>query len=128
MSDQTVIVWDLETVPDLLAAARMLDLGKAPKEQPYAIFADLESCAIALSAALSPPHTVPLYRPKRSPKTAVLFTLESTKVSIRYFAFKIPAFGLSRTGKSYSGLLNASILRSNLCRPLAPLVIALLAS
>jgi predicted PolB exonuclease-like 3'-5' exonuclease len=29
MSKQTVIVWDLETVPDLAAAARMLDLGDA---------------------------------------------------------------------------------------------------
>ena len=27
MPEQTVIVWDLETVPDLAAAARMLDLG-----------------------------------------------------------------------------------------------------
>jgi len=30
MPDQSVIVWDLETVPDLAAAARMLDLGNAP--------------------------------------------------------------------------------------------------
>ena len=29
--DHHVIVWDLETVPDLAAAARMLDLGDAPK-------------------------------------------------------------------------------------------------
>jgi len=29
MAEQSVIVWDLETVPDLAAAARMLDLGKA---------------------------------------------------------------------------------------------------
>ena len=29
MSDQSVIVWDLETVPDLAAAARMLDLFNA---------------------------------------------------------------------------------------------------
>jgi 3'-5' exonuclease len=29
MSDQSVIVWDLETVPDLAAAARMLDLSNA---------------------------------------------------------------------------------------------------
>jgi 3'-5' exonuclease len=29
MSEQSVIVWDLETVPDLAAAARMLDLGDA---------------------------------------------------------------------------------------------------
>jgi predicted PolB exonuclease-like 3'-5' exonuclease len=29
MSEQSVIVWDLETTPDLAAAARMLDLGKA---------------------------------------------------------------------------------------------------
>jgi 3'-5' exonuclease len=29
MAEQTVIVWDLETVPDLEAAARMLDLGSA---------------------------------------------------------------------------------------------------
>jgi predicted PolB exonuclease-like 3'-5' exonuclease len=33
MSDQTVIVWDLETVPDLSAAARMLDLGTAPEAE-----------------------------------------------------------------------------------------------
>jgi len=29
MPEQTAIVWDLETVPDLAAAARMLDLGNA---------------------------------------------------------------------------------------------------
>ena len=29
MSEQSVIVWDLETVPDLAAAARMLDMGNA---------------------------------------------------------------------------------------------------
>ena len=27
MPEQTVIVWDLETVPDLAAAARMLDMA-----------------------------------------------------------------------------------------------------
>ncbi len=32
MSEQTIIVWDLETVPDLAAAARMLNLGDAPEE------------------------------------------------------------------------------------------------
>jgi 3'-5' exonuclease len=31
MPEQCVIVWDLETVPDLAAAARMLDLGNAPE-------------------------------------------------------------------------------------------------
>jgi hypothetical protein len=30
MSEQSVIVWDLETVPDLAAAARMLDIPGAP--------------------------------------------------------------------------------------------------
>jgi predicted PolB exonuclease-like 3'-5' exonuclease len=30
MLEQSIIVWDLETVPDLAAAARMLDLGEAP--------------------------------------------------------------------------------------------------
>jgi predicted PolB exonuclease-like 3'-5' exonuclease len=29
MSEQSIIVWDLETVPDLDAAARMLDMGGA---------------------------------------------------------------------------------------------------
>ena len=29
MPEQSVIVWDLETVPDLVAAARMLNLGDA---------------------------------------------------------------------------------------------------
>jgi predicted PolB exonuclease-like 3'-5' exonuclease len=29
--EQSIIVWDLETVPDLAAAARMLDLGDAPE-------------------------------------------------------------------------------------------------
>jgi 3'-5' exonuclease len=29
MPDQSVIAWDLESVPDLAAAARMLDLGNA---------------------------------------------------------------------------------------------------
>jgi hypothetical protein len=33
MAEQSVIVWDLETVPDLSAAARMLDLGDAPEAQ-----------------------------------------------------------------------------------------------
>ncbi len=31
--EQSVIVWDLETVPDLAAAARMLDLGHATDEE-----------------------------------------------------------------------------------------------
>ena len=30
MAEQSIIVWDLETVPDLAAAARMLDLSNAP--------------------------------------------------------------------------------------------------
>ena len=29
MTEQCVIVWDLETVPDLTAAARMFDMGDA---------------------------------------------------------------------------------------------------
>jgi len=29
MPEQIVIVWDLETIPDLAAAARMLDMGNA---------------------------------------------------------------------------------------------------
>jgi 3'-5' exonuclease len=33
MSEQTVVVWDLETVPDLLAAARMLDMGAASEPE-----------------------------------------------------------------------------------------------
>src|SRR5271169_2946428 len=33
MPDQSVIVWDLETVPDLAAAARMLDLGNATEAE-----------------------------------------------------------------------------------------------
>src|SRR5215475_12555836 len=33
MSEQSAIVWDLETVPDLPAAARMLGLGDAPREE-----------------------------------------------------------------------------------------------
>jgi predicted PolB exonuclease-like 3'-5' exonuclease len=33
MAEQSVIVWDLETVPDLAAAARMLDLGNAPQAE-----------------------------------------------------------------------------------------------
>ena len=33
MSEQTVLVWDLETVPDLTAAARMLGLGTAPEAE-----------------------------------------------------------------------------------------------
>jgi predicted PolB exonuclease-like 3'-5' exonuclease len=33
MAEQTVIVWDLETVPDLEAAARMLDLDGAPESK-----------------------------------------------------------------------------------------------
>jgi len=31
MPEQTIIVWDLETVPDLAAAGRMLDLEMAPE-------------------------------------------------------------------------------------------------
>jgi 3'-5' exonuclease len=33
MPEQTVIVWDLETIPDLAAAARMLDLGMATETE-----------------------------------------------------------------------------------------------
>src|SRR5215468_3894525 len=33
MPEQSVIVWDLETVPDLAAAARMLDLSNAPEPE-----------------------------------------------------------------------------------------------
>jgi 3'-5' exonuclease len=33
MSDQTVVVWDLETIPDIAAAARMLDLGTATEAE-----------------------------------------------------------------------------------------------
>ena len=33
MPEQSIIVWDLETVPDLPAAARMLDLGDAPEAE-----------------------------------------------------------------------------------------------
>jgi predicted PolB exonuclease-like 3'-5' exonuclease len=33
MPEQTVIVWDLETVPDLAAAARLLDLGAATETE-----------------------------------------------------------------------------------------------
>jgi hypothetical protein len=29
MPEQSIIIWDLETIPDLLAAARMLNLGAA---------------------------------------------------------------------------------------------------
>jgi 3'-5' exonuclease len=33
MSEQSVIVWDLETVPDLAAAARMLDMSNASESE-----------------------------------------------------------------------------------------------
>jgi 3'-5' exonuclease len=33
MPEQTIIAWDLETIPDLLAAARMLDLGTATEAE-----------------------------------------------------------------------------------------------
>ncbi len=33
LSEQSIIVWDLETVPDLAAAARMLDLENAPEAE-----------------------------------------------------------------------------------------------
>ena len=33
MPDQSVIVWDLETVPDLAAAALMLDLGNTTEAE-----------------------------------------------------------------------------------------------
>jgi hypothetical protein len=33
MSEYSVIVWDLETVPDLAAAARLFDLEGAPEAQ-----------------------------------------------------------------------------------------------
>jgi hypothetical protein len=33
MSEQSVIVWDLETVPDLAAAARMLDMRNASEAE-----------------------------------------------------------------------------------------------
>ena len=33
MPEQTVLVFDLETIPDITAAARMLDLGNAPEPE-----------------------------------------------------------------------------------------------
>jgi 3'-5' exonuclease len=33
MPEQTIIAWDLETIPDLSAAARMLDLGAATETE-----------------------------------------------------------------------------------------------
>src|SRR4029077_395783 len=33
MPEQSIIVWDLESIPDLLAAARMLDLGGAKETE-----------------------------------------------------------------------------------------------
>ena len=33
MPEQSIIVWDLESIPDLLAAARMLDLGGATETE-----------------------------------------------------------------------------------------------
>jgi hypothetical protein len=33
MPEQSVIVWDLETIPDLAAAARMLDMGNATEAE-----------------------------------------------------------------------------------------------
>jgi 3'-5' exonuclease len=32
-AEQTILAWDLETVPDLAAAARMLDLGTASEPE-----------------------------------------------------------------------------------------------
>jgi 3'-5' exonuclease len=50
MPDQSVIVWDLETVPDLAAAARMLDL-------PNATNADVRE-AIGPGFPKHPPHRI----------------------------------------------------------------------
>ena len=33
MSEQSIIVWDLETIPDLAAAARMLDMPNASEKE-----------------------------------------------------------------------------------------------
>src|SRR6516225_9787631 len=33
MPEQSIIVWDLETVPDLAAAARMLDMGNSSEAE-----------------------------------------------------------------------------------------------
>jgi hypothetical protein len=33
MSEHSVIVWDLETIPDVAAAARLFDLKDAPEAQ-----------------------------------------------------------------------------------------------
>jgi hypothetical protein len=33
MPEQSVIVWDIETIPDLAAAARMIDLPNAPETE-----------------------------------------------------------------------------------------------
>jgi hypothetical protein len=33
MPEQSIIVWDLETVHDLVAAARMLDMGNASEAE-----------------------------------------------------------------------------------------------
>jgi hypothetical protein len=43
MPEQSVIVWDLETIPDLAAAARMLDLSNAAEAS---ILATLHSEAL----------------------------------------------------------------------------------
>jgi hypothetical protein len=63
MSDQSGIVWDLETVTDLLAAARMLHLGNAAQADvrqaagtglPQNMFGVKPKFAISLRAADNP--------------------------------------------------------------------------
>jgi hypothetical protein len=61
MPDQTVIVWDLETVPDLAAAARMLDLGNATEaEVREATRKKRQSSPSGLAIATQFPLTLPL--------------------------------------------------------------------
>ena len=48
MPEQSIIVWDLETVPDLAAAARLLDMGGASD-------ADVREALGSGRASASPP-------------------------------------------------------------------------
>jgi hypothetical protein len=47
MSDATVIVWDLETVPDLRAAARMLNMEQAADEDVWTVLGEASQASLA---------------------------------------------------------------------------------
>ena len=55
MPEQTVIVWDLETVPDLVAAARMLEWATQPKRRSGMLSAKVFPSTLSTRSSASAP-------------------------------------------------------------------------